>query len=93
MTIQVHMDQVISIFGHLKKYHNTEMVFDLSDPVVDDFFLEKQDWTSSEFGHVDGVEAFPLNILEPRGLGFTIRDKVDVDHSANTITRRSRTGF
>ena len=30
---------------------------------------------------------------EPRGLGFTVRVKVDVGHAADTVTRRSRTGF
>ena len=30
---------------------------------------------------------------EPRGIGFTIRAKVDADHAGDTVTRRSRTGF
>ena len=30
---------------------------------------------------------------EPRGFGFTIRAKVDVDHASDTVIRRSRTGF
>ena len=30
---------------------------------------------------------------EPRGLGFVMRAKVDADHTLDTITRRSRTGF
>ena len=30
---------------------------------------------------------------EPRGLGFTMRAKVDADHASDTITRRSRMGF
>ena len=46
------------------------MVFDPSDPVIDETKFEKQDWTSSEFGHVDGVEALPVNAPEPRGFGF-----------------------
>ena len=28
--------QVLIILGHLKKYHNTDMVFDPSDPVIDE---------------------------------------------------------
>ena len=35
MPLQGKLDQVISIFGHFKKYHNTEMVFDPSNPVID----------------------------------------------------------
>jgi hypothetical protein len=30
---------------------------------------------------------------EPRGLGFIMRVKVDADHAADSVTRRSRTGF
>ena len=30
---------------------------------------------------------------EPRGLGFTISAKVDADHTADTVTRRSRMDF
>jgi hypothetical protein len=77
----------------LKKYHNTEMVFDPSDPVVDETMFDLQDWTSSEFGHVAGEEAKPANMPQPRGLGFVIRAKVDADHAGDTTTRRSRTGF
>ena len=30
---------------------------------------------------------------EPRGHGFIMRAKVDVDHASDTVSRRSRTGF
>ena len=84
---QGHLDQVLSIFGNLKKYHNTDIVFDPSDPVIDKTKFEKQHWTSIEFGHVGGVEVLPVNMSEPRGLGFTIRAKVDSYHATDTITR------
>jgi hypothetical protein len=29
-----HLEQVFHIFAHLKKYHNTEVVYDPSDPVI-----------------------------------------------------------
>ena len=29
-----HLDQVFQIFVYLKKYHNTKLVYDPSDPVV-----------------------------------------------------------
>ena len=88
-----HLQQVLQMFAYLKKYHNTEMVFDPSDPVVDESSFEKRDWTSSEFEHLQGVEQMPTNMPEPRGTGFTIRAKVDADHAGDTVTRRSRTGF
>ena len=69
------------------------MGFDPSDHVIDESKYQKQDWTSSEFGHVIGKQEMPPNMPEPRGLCFTITAKVDADHAADTITRRSRTGF
>jgi hypothetical protein len=88
-----HLTQVLQVFSYLKKYHNTEMVFDPSDPVVDGSSFERKDWTSSEFGHIDGQEELPPNMPTPRGQGFIMRAKVDADHAADTVTRRSRTGF
>ena len=52
MPIQGHLDQVLNIFGHLKKYHNSEMVFDPSDPVIDETKFEKQDWTAWVKNHL-----------------------------------------
>ena len=81
------------IFAYLKKYHNTELVYDPSDPVVDENDFERRDWASSEFGHVEGKEEFPANMPEPRGHSFIMRANVDADHASDTVSRRSRTGF
>jgi len=88
-----HMHQVFHIFAYLKKYHNTELVFDPSDPCIDEPSFELKDWTSSEFGHLQGKEELPPNMPQPRGLGFVIKANVDADHAADTVTHRSRTGF
>jgi hypothetical protein len=88
-----HMHQVFHIFSYLKKYHNSELVFDPSDPCVEESDFEQEDWTSSEFGHLQGKEELPPNMPEPRGTGFVVRAKVDADHAGDTVTRRSRTGF
>lgn len=88
-----HFEAVLHIFSYLKKYHNTEMVFDPSDPVVDEAQFELRDWTTSEFGHIEGEEVLPPKMPEPRGLGFVMRAKVDADHASDTVTRRSRTGY
>ena len=88
-----HLEQVLHIFAYLKNYHNTEFVYDPSDPVVDENDFERRDWASSEFGHVEGKEEFPANMPEPRGHGFIMRTKVDADHVSDTVSRRSRTGF
>ena len=67
-----HMHQVFHIFAYLKKYHNTELVFDPSDPCIDETAFEVQDWTSSEFGHVQGKEELPPNMPPPQGVGFVM---------------------
>lgn len=88
-----HMEQAMHIFAYLKGHHNAELVLDPSDPVIDESAFALRDWTTSEFGHIQGKEELPGNQPEPRGLGFTIHSKVDADLAADTVTRRSRTGF
>jgi hypothetical protein len=88
-----YLQQVLHIFAYLKKYHNTELVYDPSDPCVDESDFERQDWASSEFGHLEGDEELPPNMPNPRGMGFTMSAKVDADHASDTVSRRSRTGF
>ena len=87
-----HLGQVFHIFAYLKKYHNTEMVFDPTDPVIDESQFERKDWTASEFG-LGLKEEMPVNLPQPRGLGFVMRAFVDADHASDSVTRRSRTGF
>jgi len=82
-----HLVAVFHIFAYLRKYHNAELVFDPSDPVINESEFERKDWTSSEFGHIDGIEEIPKNMPKPRGLGFVIRAKVDADHASDTVTR------
>jgi hypothetical protein len=72
-----HLHQVFHIFAYLRKYHNSEIVYDPSDPCVDDIGFELQDWTSSQFGHLQADEELPPNMPQPRGLGFTMSAKVD----------------
>ena len=88
-----HLDQVLHIFAYLRKSHNTEFVYDPSDPVVEHDVFEQRDWTSSEFGAVQGKEETPPNMPELRGQGFIMHAKVNADHASDTITRRSRMGF
>ena len=87
------MKELLHIFSYLKKYINTELVFDPSEPEIDEDAFKKQDWTSGEYGHISGEEELPPNSPAPRGMGFTMRAKVDADHASDTVTRRSRTGF
>ena len=61
--------------------------------MIDESKYQRRDWTSSEFGHLHAKRQMSPNMPEPRGLGFIVRAKVDADHAADTVTRRSRTGF
>ena len=47
-----HLKQVYYMFSYLKKYHNTELVFDPSELEIEGSMFECQDWASSEFRHV-----------------------------------------
>ena len=61
--------------------------------MIDTSLFKRKDWTSSEFGNVNGKEELPPNMPQSRGLGFVIQAKVNADHAADTVTRRSRTIF
>ena len=54
-----HLDQLLHIFAHLKKYHNTELVFDPSEPRVDMSIFQRRDGELSEFGHLEGKDVPP----------------------------------
>ena len=41
------------------------MVFDPSNPVIDDASFKRKEWTSSEFVHLDGTEEMLMNMPEP----------------------------
>jgi hypothetical protein len=65
-----HLAQTFHIFAYLRKYHNTKMVFNPSDPVIDEASFDQKDWTSSKFGHISRSKERPANMLQPRGFGF-----------------------
>lgn len=88
-----HIQQLFHIFAYLKKYHNSEMVFDPTEPVTDMSKFERRDWASTEFGHLEEKEEMPPNMPQSRGTGFVVWAKIDADHAADTVTRRSRTGM
>ena len=86
------LEQLYHIFAHIKKYYNTEMMFDPTVPEINESYFERKDWTASEFGHIEGQEAKPSNTSEARVMGVTMHSKVDADHAGDSITRRSRSG-
>ena len=89
---QGHLEQLYHIFSYLKRNHNSEMIFDPSNPVVDESLFARRDWTATEFG-LKTEEELPTNMPQARGMGFVMRSFVDADHAGDSITRKSRTGF
>lgn len=51
-----HLEQVFHIFAYLRKWYNTELVFDPTDPIIDKASYEERDWTLLEFGHIQAEE-------------------------------------
>ena len=45
-----HLNTLYRIFGYLKNHHNAEMVFDPSQPVINESDFPDNDWSTSEFG-------------------------------------------
>ena len=91
MPRQGHLEQLYHMFAYLKIKHNSSMVFDPTEPDIDDTQFPKEDWTASAYG--DCREELPPNMPDPKGVGFTMRAFVDSDHAGELTTRRSRTGF
>jgi len=86
-----HLEQLFHIFAFLNIKHNSAMVFDPTEPDIDDSQFVREDWTASPYGECK--EELPSNMPPPRGIGFSMRAFVDSDHAGNLATRRSRTGF
>ena len=96
-----HLDALFHMFAYLKKHHNSEMVFDPSEPDVDTNDFPREDWSLSIYGNVSEElpkskpfeDSGPGDMPEPRGQGFRMRVYVDCDLGGELVTRRSRTGF
>ena len=87
-----HLLQVFHIFAYLKRNHSSEMIFDPSDPVVNKSLFDRKDWTATEFG-LSLKEKLHGKMPQSRGMVFVMQFYVDVYHTGDTVTRRSRTGF
>jgi hypothetical protein len=65
-----HLYQLFQCFAYLKKYHNTEMVYDPSDPVINESDFELKDWARVSSDICKGRRSFPRICLslEDKGL-------------------------
>ena len=87
-----HIQQLFHMFAYLKRNHNSEMIFDPSDPVIDESIFDQKYWTVSEFW-LSLEEVLPKNMPQPHGMGFVMLSYIDADHAGDSITHRFRTGF
>ena len=55
-----HLEQVLHMLRYLNKCHNSEMVFDPSEPYVSHKYFKHEDWSSSIYGDIK--EVIPPNM-------------------------------
>ena len=61
-----HLDAAFHMFSFLKSKHNAVMVFDPSEPDIDESQFMKQDWSATPYGECS--EDIPGNAPAPRGI-------------------------
>jgi len=59
-----HLEQLFHIFAYLKKYDRSRLVFDWTEPVLDESKFMECDWKEQ---YPDAKESIPTNAPEPRG--------------------------
>ena len=85
-----HMEQVLHIFGYLKKNPKRKIYLDPNHPVIGESRFTKFDWEDFYFG---AKEVIGNHMPEPRGNAMTTHCFVDADHAADKISRKSHTGI
>jgi hypothetical protein len=84
-----HLDQMFHVFAYLKKYNRSALVFDWTEPHLDESQFKECDWKEYYPG---AAEAIPPNMPEPRGKSVSTTCFVDADHAGCKLTRRSHSG-
>ena len=85
-----HLEVAYHIFAFLKGHPTQKVVFDATEPYVDESRFAKVDWTET-YGEL--IEELPPNMPKPRGNSVVLSCFVDADHAGNKVTRRSHTGI
>ena len=67
------------------------MVFDPSKPDIDEEYFDNKDWKDTIYGEF--CEEIPSVAPAFYGFGIKMRGFVEYDHSVDSTTRHSRTGF
>ena len=92
-----HLDAVYRIFWYLKcslkKKQEGRIVFDATQPIVDESLFNSSDTKYWDDFYPDAEEAIPPNMIPPRGHSVQLACYVDADHAGNLMTRRSHSGI
>ncbi len=86
-----HLQAAFSIFGHLNKHLDSDLVLDPMLIDLDDECFQRTDWSRSVYGDVQ--EELPPDRPTPLGKSMRMTCFVDASHARDLVTRRSHTGY
>ena len=92
LTHKGHLDQLYHVFAYHNKYHNSNLVINLSDQVIDQTEFERLYCNLFKFVHVSGKEDLTPDMPSTHVLSFLVSERVDAYHARDTVTQCSRTG-
>ena len=90
---QGHLDELLHIFGFLKKHPDLTLYFNPDLPMIPPEIFTGDDSSTFRDHYREAQEELPAHMPPPRGNPVTMTCYVDASHAANKITRRSHTGF
>ena len=90
-----YLEEVFHVFAYLKKHMNLEILFDPTFPEIDMNDFQNQDWSWYIYSSPgeEPKEELPPDMPENLGQPFVTRVYFDAEHSEDTGTRISRSGY
>ena len=79
-----HLNQLYHMFAYLRIKNNRSLVFNPSEPDIDESQFTCEYWSDSAYGEFS--EDITPNIPKPRGIGFTMQTFVYSDHAGELTT-------
>lgn len=90
---QGHLDELIHIFGFLKKHPDLTLYFNPEIPLIPPDIFNGDSSQTFQDQYREAEEEIPSNMPPPRGRPVTITAYVDASHAANKVTCCSHTGY
>jgi hypothetical protein len=78
-----HLENALQVMGYLRLKHNSQLIFDLTYPDIDQTAFPSIEWTEF-YGDVE--EAVPLDMPSPLGKDVDLCMMVDSDHAGEKRT-------